>query len=87
MAKKIGTVTHIYGKINVAILHLDTELKVGDMIQLKGKQADFTQKVESIQIEHQQVQKAKKGDDIGLKVDVANMEQVREGDEVFEAEE
>ena len=79
MTKKIGTVTHIYGKIGVAILALVSELKVGDTVQFKGKKTDFTQTIDSIQINHEQVTKAKKGDDIGVKVS----QEVDEGDEVF----
>ncbi|HCI05646.1 TPA: translation elongation factor-like protein [Patescibacteria group bacterium] len=79
MAKKIGTVIHIYGKIGVAILALVSELKVGDTVLFKGKKTEFTQTIDSIQINHEQVAKAKKGDDVGIKVS----QEVDEGDEVF----
>jgi len=77
--KKIGEVSHYFGKISVAAIKLAGELKVGDTIHIKGHTTDFEQLVDSIQIEHQNIQKAKKGDDIGIKV----KEHVREGDEVF----
>ncbi len=67
--KKIGKITHYFGKISVAILELtDDSLSVGDTIHIKGHTSDFTQKVESMQIEHQNVQKAEVGQAIGLKV-------------------
>lgn len=67
--KKIGKITHYFGKISVAILELtDDSLSVGDTIHIKGHTSDFTQKIDSIQIEHQNVPKADKGQSIGIKV-------------------
>ena len=77
--KKIGKVTHYFTKIGVAIVNLGSELKVGDTIHIKGHTSDFTQPVDSMQIEHEQVEKAGKGKSIGLKV----KEHVREGDVVY----
>jgi putative protease len=67
--KKIGKITHYFGKISVAIVELtDDTLSVGETIHIKGHTSDFTQKVDSIQIEHQNVPKAEIGQSIGLKV-------------------
>jgi len=77
--KLIGKITHYFGKISVAIVELSGVLKAGDRIHVKGGTTDFEQDISSIQIEHENVEKAKKGDAIGLKVD----EKVREGDEVY----
>ncbi len=77
--KLIGKITHYYSKINVAIVKLSASLKIGDKIHLKGHGIDFEQTVSSMQIEHQNVEKAKKGEEIGLKVD----QKIREGDEVY----
>jgi len=77
--KKIGIITHFYGNINVAVLKLEGTLKVGDEIHIVGHGADFTQTVGSMQVEHEQIKKAKKGDDVGMKVD----EKVKPGTEVF----
>lgn len=77
---KIGRVTHYYDKIGVAVLELSSELKVGDKIKfVRGGEDLFEQEVGSIQMEHQTVDRAKKGADIGLKVD----EEVKDGAEVF----
>ncbi len=66
---KIGKVTHFFGKISVAIVELtDDSLAVGDTVHIKGHTTDLTQKVESMQIEHQNIPKAEKGQTIGLKV-------------------
>ncbi len=64
---KIGVVTHYYSQLGMAIVDLTDELHVGDFIKIVGS-TDFSQRVESIQVEHEQVQFAKPGDTIGLKV-------------------
>lgn len=78
--KLIGKITHYYDKIGVAIVKLSAPLSVGDEIHFHGNTTDFTQKVESIQVEHSDIQDAKKGDEVGIKVN----EKVREGDEVYQ---
>lgn len=76
--KKIGTVTHYYGNIGVAIIELSGKLSVGDTIKFESGGNEFEQKVESMQVEHKEISSAKKGDVVGLKVD----EKVSEGAEV-----
>ena len=75
----VGTITHYYDKIGVAIVELSDKLKVGYTIAIEGKTTNFTQKVESIQIEHINVEEAGNGESIGLKVD----QKVRDGDKVY----
>ena len=77
--KSIGKVTHYFGKIDVAIIELTKTLKVGKKLRFSGHGADFEQQVESMQIEHKEVQKAKKKESVGVKVD----QKVKEGTEVF----
>lgn len=80
MAEKvIGKVSHYYTNIGVGIIELSGALKVGDTIRIKGTTTDFTQNVESMQVEHKNVAEAKKGQGIGLKV----TSHVRGGDVVF----
>lgn len=77
---KIGKVTHYYDKIGVAIVELDAALAVGDKIKFsRGGEDVFEQPVESIQVEHEQKDSAKKGDVVGLKVN----SEVKEGAEVY----
>jgi len=66
--QEIGVVDHFFDKISVGIIKLSGELKVGDDIHIKGKQADFSQKVESMRIEFDNVTEAKEGDKVGIKV-------------------
>lgn len=68
MEKQVGRVTHFFGNINVAAVELEDELAVDDTIHIKGHTSDWTQKVDSIQIEHDSVEKAGAGDEIGIKV-------------------
>ena len=69
MEKEIGKIIHYWGKISVAGINITKgELKVGDVIHIKGHTSDFNQKVDSIQIENDAVEKAKIGDSIGIKV-------------------
>lgn len=66
--KEIGKITHYYGHINVGIIELSDTLKLGDTIHIKGHACDFTQGVDSIQVEHASVPEAKSGDVIGIKI-------------------
>ena len=78
--KKIGEVIKYFGKIGVAALRLsEGSLKVGDTIRIVGHTSDFTQPVDSMQIENMNVQEAGPGADIGIKV----KDRVREHDVVY----
>ena len=69
MDKQVGKVIHYYDKVGVAIIDLDKGgLKVGDEIKFKRGDAEFSQKVESLQVDHKEVESVKKGDSFGLKV-------------------
>ena len=78
----IGHISHYYDKIGVAVFQVLAPIKVGDKLKIKGKDSEFEQIVASMQVEHQNIQKAKKGDNIGIKVD----QPVKEGDEVYRIE-
>ena len=77
--EEIGRVTHFYSKISVAIIELTAPLKVGEWITIVGPKTEFEQAVKSLQVEHQNIEEAKPGDLVGLKV----KDKVREGDRVF----
>lgn len=67
---QIGTVTHYYDKIGVAVIDIANQpLKVGDTIKVSGHDKEFTQAVESLQIEHKQVKEAGVGESCGLKLE------------------
>ncbi|MFA5104685.1 MAG: hypothetical protein WC527_05875 [Candidatus Margulisiibacteriota bacterium] len=66
--KLVGKIEHIFEKIHVVTTTLKNPIKVGDIIHIKGHTTDLVQTVESMQIEHEDVQKAKKGDGVGIKI-------------------
>jgi putative protease len=76
---KIGNVTHFFSKISVAVVELTAPLAVGDRILVKGPSTDFEQAVDSMQIEHNSIQRADAGQSIGLKL----AQHAKEGDAVY----
>ena len=78
---KLGKITHYYNKIGVAVVDVADTIKVGDSIKISGHDREFIQQVASMQVEHQQVKEAKKGDYIGMKVN----QEVKEGDIIYRA--
>ena len=77
--KEIGKITHFFPKISVAVVELSGDLKVGDKIAVEGHGKTFEQTVDSMQVEHEPVSEAKKGDAVGMKT----AEPVKENDKVF----
>ena len=77
--KEIGKVSSYFSHVSVAAIKLTGTLKVGDKIHIKGHTTDFEVDVDSMQIEKESMEKAKKGDHIGIKVP----EKVRPHDAVF----
>ena len=77
--KLIGKVTHYFGNIGVAVMKLKDKLKIGDEIRITGGEIDFTQKVESMEVDHKKVKEAKKGNEVGMKVS----QKAREGYQVY----
>ena len=80
MEEKIGTVFKYFKEPCVAAVKIErSEVEVGDELRFKGENTDFTQKIESMQIEGSEVEKVGAGDDVGIKV----KERVRPNDEVI----
>jgi hypothetical protein len=79
MEERIGHVTHFYTRIRVAVLQLDAAVETGDFVHFLGHTTDFTQRVDSMEIEHQKIASAEPGQEVALKV----ISRVRAGDTVF----
>ena len=77
--KEIGKISHYFGGPKVAAIVLTGSLKVGDRVAIQGHTTDFETVVESMQVEHDSIQEAKKGDNVGIKVP----ERAREHDTVY----
>jgi hypothetical protein len=79
--ERIGVMTHYYSHLSVVAMHLEpgTTLRVGDVIHIRGHTTDFTQKVESLEVNHAPATEVGLNDDFGLKV----VEHAREHDIVY----
>ncbi len=76
---RVGKVTHYFDHIGVAVLALQEEVRVGETIHIHGRTTDITQRIASMEIEHQKIEAAKPGDEVALKV----IEPVHEGDVIY----
>lgn len=77
--QEVGRVSHFFTKISVAVIELTATVSVGDRILIKGPTTNLEQTIDSMEIEHEKVQKAGAGQSIGLKV----KDRVRETDVVY----
>jgi putative protease len=69
MEERIGSVIKFFDKPSIAAVKLDFgELAIGDTIHVKGNNTDFTQKIETLEFDHQPVQKAVRGQFTGIKL-------------------
>lgn len=79
METKIGDVIHYYDKIKVAILKLTGTLSVGDRVTFRRHEQELEQTIQSMHINHEPIQTAKKKQVVGVKVS----REVKEGAEIF----
>ena len=77
--KLVGEVNHFYNRIGVAVIDLVDALQVGDQVHFFGRSTDFRQAVLSMQIEHESISEAGKGQEIAIKVE----RRVRNHDKVY----
>ena len=80
--EKVGEVSHYFTKIGVAVIELTGKVKVGDSIAVKGMTTNFEQKVESMQLDKENIEKGEPGQLIGVVV----QEKARSGDKVYKME-
>jgi len=79
MEKEIGKVTHYYNHLAVGIIKLTAPVAIGDTIHIKGAHDDLTQAVASMQSGKDKIEKAKAGEEVGVKV----IQKVHENDKVY----
>lgn len=77
--KQVGKVLSYFSHVEVAAIKATAVFKIGDKLHFKGATTDFEQEVKSMQINKKEVEKAKKGDDIGIKI----KDKVRPNDKVY----
>jgi len=76
---KVGRITHFYSKAAVAVVEVSGPIKKGDKILIRGGITNLSQVVESMEIEHKQLNEAQAGQKVGLKV----ADRVRENDIIY----
>jgi translation initiation factor IF-2 len=66
----VGKVFRYFGKIGVAALKIEGALKVGDKISIEHADGSVVleETVQSMQVNHADVQEAKAGDDVAIKL-------------------
>ena len=79
--KIVGVVTHYFPRVKAAVIKLKVPLSLGESVRIKGHTTDFTQTVNSLQVNCQPITKGKKGQEIGLLVG----SRVRRKDLVYQA--
>ncbi|MCD4760073.1 translation elongation factor-like protein [archaeon] len=80
--KKVGKVFAYFAKIGVAAINVtDDSIGIGETLHFKGATTDFTQEIESLQIDKKEVNHVEAGKSVGIKV----KDKVRPGDEVYKA--
>ncbi|MDO9534058.1 MAG: translation elongation factor-like protein [Bacillota bacterium] len=77
--KLLGTVTHYFRKLSVAVLDLKEPLAVKDLVAFRGATTDFEQEIESLQVDHQNIEVAGMGQEVAVKV----KDKVRAGDTIY----
>ena len=76
----VGVVTHFFKGPSVAIVSVtEAELAVGDEIHIVGHTSDFTEKITSMEVDHETVERATKGHEVAIKV----VERARPHDKVM----
>lgn len=78
---QVGKVTHYYDKLGVAIVKFAKSVKAGDTLRFGTEENGFDQIVQSLQLNHAPIAQAKKGDEVGIKVD----KKAKEGTPVYSA--
>ena len=82
--EQVGVVIKFFAKPSVAAIEITSgTIKKGDVLRYKGHTTDFSERVESMEVDNQAIEEAKVGDLVGLKV----KERVRENDRVYRVEE
>jgi hypothetical protein len=80
--KEIGRISNYFSKIGVAVIDLTAPIELGDEIHIVGGDRDFSQTVDSMQVEHQPIEKGEAGQEIALKL----VEKARPRDIVYKIE-
>ncbi len=75
----VGRVSHYFSRVQVAVVKLSGEVKLGDVLHFQGHTTDFQQEITSMEIEHARVEQGTPGEEVAIQVN----DRVRKGDEVY----
>lgn len=79
---EIGTVVHYFDRPQVAVVRIDAgEIAVGDSLHFRGHTTDFSETVDSMEVDHQRVERAATGAEVAIHV----VGRARTHDKVFKA--
>jgi len=76
---EVGRVQDYFSQVGVAALKIVSDIRIGDVLHIKGSTTDLLQEVSSIEMGHARIRRATSGDVVGIKV----MERVRSHDRVY----
>lgn len=79
MEKEIGKVIHYFDKAMVAVIRLTDGLSVGDTVKFSHGENEFTQKIESMEVNHEKIETGKAGDEVAVKLNEATHEGAKVG--------
>jgi len=82
MEKELGRVNHYFDKAMVAVIRLNDKLAIGDTVKFVHGENEFTQTIDSMEIEHKKIDSGKAGDEVAVKVS----EKTHEGAKVYKVE-
>lgn len=77
--EEVGRVSDFFARPVVAGIELTAPIKVGDRIHIKGHTTDLEITIDSMQINNVNVNEAKSGDSVGIKIP----DRARRGDTVY----
>ena len=79
--KVLGKISHYYDRIGVAVVDVESTLKLGDRVLIKRGKKELKQKIASLQVNRTTIKSANAGETVGLKVDAV----VERGATIFAA--
>ena len=82
MDKELGKVIHYFDRAMVAVIRLSDDLKVGETVKFVHGENEFTQTIDSMEIDHKKIQSAGRGEEVAMKVE----QKTREGARIYRVE-
>lgn len=75
----VGTITHYFAKPEVGVVKLTAEIRIGDVLRIRGHTTEIEQEITSLEVDHGAVESAAAGTEVAFKVS----DRVRKGDDVY----